>query len=103
MSKTETMDGALDEAFVRYVNAKRSGGHYSLDEMANDDGDLEVRCALQRVRLARADFDEMLMRKPMTGEDRELINDLKAELYKAERELVRLKRTRESAPASHLL
>jgi hypothetical protein len=102
MSKTEPMDSALDEAFVRYVNAKRSGGHYPLEDLENDD-DAEVHFALERVRLARGAFEEMLKRKAVTGEDRALMNDLKAELYKAERELSRLKRTRESAPASHLL
>jgi S-adenosylmethionine:diacylglycerol 3-amino-3-carboxypropyl transferase len=102
MSKPKVMDSALDEAFARYVNAKRSGGHYSPDDVENDD-DVEVHFALQRVRLARAAFEEMLRRKAMTGEDRVLMNDLKAELYKAERELGRVKRMRESAPASHLL
>jgi S-adenosylmethionine:diacylglycerol 3-amino-3-carboxypropyl transferase len=102
MSKPKPMDSALDEAFVRYVNAKRSGGHYPLEDLENDD-DAEVHFALERVRRARAAFEEMLRRKAVTGEDRALMNDLKAELYKAERELSRLKRTRESAPASHLL
>ena len=97
------MDGALDEAFVRYVDAKRSGGHYSLEDIENDEDDIEVRFALQRVRLAHAAFEDMLRRKAVTGEDRVVMDDIKAELYKAERELSRLKRTRESAPESHLL
>ena len=97
------MDGTLDDAYVRYVNAKRSGGHYPLDEMDDDDEDREISFAMQRIRIARSAFDAMLRRKPMTGEDRVQMNDLKAELYKAERELARLKRARESAPASHLL
>jgi hypothetical protein len=96
------MDGGVDEAYMRYVDAKRSGGHY-LPEDETDDDDVEVRFALHRVRVARAAFVEMLGLKAMTGEDLGLVNDLKAELYKAERELARLKRTRESAPASHLL
>ncbi len=97
------MEDALDAAYLRYVNAKRSGGHYPLDEMDDDDEDREISFAMQRIRIARAAFDAMLRRKPMTGEDRVQMNDLKAELYKAERELARLKRARETAPASHLL
>jgi hypothetical protein len=98
------MDDALDAAYLRYVNAKRSGGHYPLDEMDDDDNeDREISFAMQRIRIARSAFEAMLRRKPMTGEDRVQMNDLKAELYKAERELARLKRARESAPASHLL
>jgi hypothetical protein len=97
------MDDALDAAYVRYVNAKRSGGHYPLDEMDDDDEDREISFAMQRIRIARSAFDAMLRRKPMTGEDRVQMNDLKAELYKAERELARLKRAREFTPASHLL
>ena len=97
------MEDTLDDAYVRYVNAKRSGGHYPLDEMDDDGDDREISFALQRIRIARSAFDAMLRRKPMTGEDRVEMNDLKAELYKAERELARLKRARESAPASHLL
>jgi hypothetical protein len=97
------MEDTLDDAYVRYVNAKRSGGHYPLDEMDDDDEDREISFAMQRIRIARSAFDAVLMRKPMTAEDRVQMNDLKAELYKAERELARLKRARESAPASHLL
>ncbi|MGD0380355.1 MAG: hypothetical protein ABSC30_10270 [Acidimicrobiales bacterium] len=97
------MDDTLDDAYVRYVNAKRSGGHYPPDEIADDDEDREISFAMQRIRIARSAFDAMLRRKPMTGEDRVEMNDLKAELYKAERELARLKRARESAPAGHLL
>ncbi len=92
----------VDEAYVRYVNAKRSGGLYPTDDLSTDD-DVEIVFALQRVQAARDAFYEMLQRKPLTGEDKMLTNDLKAELYKAERELTRLKRTRETAPAGHLL
>ena len=92
----------VDEAYGRYVSAKRSGGLYSMDDLSSDD-DVEIAFALQRVRPPPAAFYQMLQRKPLTGEDKMLTNDLKAELYKAERELTRLKRTRETAPAGHLL
>ena len=92
----------VDEAYARYVSAKRSGGLYSMDDLSTDD-DVEIAFALQRVQAARDAFYAMLQRKPLTGEDKMLTNDLKAALYKAERELTRLKRTRESAPVGHLL
>jgi hypothetical protein len=96
------MDDMVEEAFDRYVNAKRSGGHYPFDDLDPDD-DLESSFAMERVRRARAAFHDVLMRKPVTGEDRVLSNHLKAELHKAERELGRLLRSRASARAGHLL
>jgi hypothetical protein len=64
--------------------------------MGDDPTDVDE--AREKVRLARAAYDEVMRSQDTAGTKR-----LKAELYDAEAELVRVKRAHESAPPGHLL
>jgi hypothetical protein len=63
------------------------------------DDDKEIDKAREKVRLARAAYEEALRSQG----DPLATKRLKAELYDAEAELVRVKRAHESAPPGHLL
>ena len=62
------------------------------------DDPTDVDKAREKVRLARAAYDEA-----MRSQDADLTKRLKDELYDAEAELVRVKRAQESGPPEHLL
>ena len=59
----------------------------------------EVEKALEKVRLARVAYEKELD----SSSDAARMKELKTELYEAEGALVRLKRSREPKPPSHLL
>jgi hypothetical protein len=63
------------------------------------DDPTDVERAREKVRLVRAAYEEALHLQA----DLARTKKLKAELYDAEAELVRVKRARESAPPGHLL
>jgi hypothetical protein len=66
-----------------------------------EDSEVEkaVENALEKVRLARASYEEVLA----SGTDPGRMKLLKTKLYEAEADLARLKRTKESGPPGHLL
>lgn len=61
--------------------------------------DTEVEDARERVRVARAAYQEALA----SGGNQVRIELLKADLYEAEGRLVRIKRAKENAPPGNLL
>ena len=65
---------------------------------AMGDDPIDVDEAREKVRRARAAYDEVMRSQDTAGMKR-----LKAELYNAEAELVRVKRAHETAPPGHLL